>query len=340
MIIFLYGPNTYKSRQKLNELKNKFRREIDPGERSLALIDGEKATVDKINEAVKASSLFTRKTMVIVENIFSNKSQPTLDSICEYLKKEFTLRKKIKEAVVKEDTGNIIIFWDSATGEKLGKNKLFAFLSKERFAQNFKPLSNPEIVAWIRAEVEARGGRIKPQALIYLVSLFGNDQWQLSQEIDKIINYRQGQNRELLPGSGDITVDIKDIEDLCRGQSDENIFALTDAISRKNKSLALKLFEQEIESGVTETYLLHMIIRQFRILLQIRQALDQGHSSRKIISDLKLHPFVVQKGIGQAGGFTLAALKNIFHRLVEVDRQIKTGQGDFKTNIDLLVAGI
>jgi len=340
MIIFLYGANTYKSRQKLNELKNKFRREIDPGERSLAVIDGEKATVDKINEAVKSSSLFTRKTMVIVENIFANKSPVILDNICEYLKKEFTLTKKIKEAVIKEDTGNIIIFWDSTSGEKLGKNKLFNFLSKERFAQNFKLLSNPEVAAWIKAEVEARGGKIKPQAVMYLASLFGNDQWQLSQEIDKVINYKQGQNRELLPGSGDITIDVRDAEDLCRGQSDENIFALTDAISRKNKSLAIKLFEQEIESGVTETYLLHMIIRQFRILLQVKEALEQGHSSRKIISDLKLHPFVAQKGISQAGGFTLGALKNIFHHLVEVDRQIKTGQGDFKTNIDLLVAKI
>ena len=340
MIIFLYGSNTYKSRQKLNELKDKFRREVDPGERSLSVIDGERATVDKINEGVKASSLFTRKTMVIVENIFSNKSQVILDGIHEYLKKQFTLAKKIKEAVVKEDAGNIIIFWDNTTGEKLGKNKLFLLLSKERFAQNFKPLSNTETAGWLKTEVEARGGKIKPQAVTYLVSLFGNDQRQLKNEIDKLVNYKRGQNRELLPGSGDVMIDIKEIEDLCRGQSDENIFALTDAISRKNKSLALKLFEQEIEAGVTETYLLHMIIRQFRILLQIKESLDQGNSSRKIISDLKLHPFVVQKGITQAGAFTLAALKSIFHHLVDIDRQIKTGQGDFKTNIDLLIAKI
>ena len=71
MIIFLYGEDTYSSRQKLNEIKDKFLREVDPSGHSLATIEGENASVEKINEMVSASSLFARKRMVVIERLLS-----------------------------------------------------------------------------------------------------------------------------------------------------------------------------------------------------------------------------------------------------------------------------
>jgi len=127
---------------------------------------------------------------------------------------------------------------------------------------------------------------------------------------------------------------------LVRGNFDENIFALTDAISNKNNSLAAKLLEEQIEAGLADAYLINMIIRQFRILLQIRQALDSGQSSRQMISALRLHPFIVQKGINQVRRFDLDSLKNILSKLVEIDFKMKTGQADARTMLNLLIARI
>lgn len=85
---------------------------------------------------------------------------------------------------------------------------------------------------------------------------------------------------------------------------------------------------------------MHMIIRQFRILLQVRQALDNGHGSRKIINELKLHPFVVQKSLNQVRKFSLAPLKSIFQNLVQIDKEIKSGQTGAKAALSLLIAKI
>ncbi|MHC4781123.1 MAG: DNA polymerase III subunit delta [Planctomycetota bacterium] len=337
MIIFLYGADTYRSRQKLKELKDKFRREVDRDGSSLVTIDGETAQMTAINEAVGAPSLFARKRMVIIENILANKSKTTLDELNEYLKKKFSVRKMIKDKIKKNDEDNILIFWSDTAGEKMGKNKLFNFLKKQRFVQNFKPLSNTEATNWVKTEVSGRGAKIRNDAVMHLTSLFGPDLWQLSNEIDKIINYKKGVKREIVEGAGEVIIETEDIENLSRGQADENIFALTDAISRKNKALALKLFEQETELGVPDTYLMHMIVRQFRILMQVRQAVDQGASSRKIIGELKLHPFVVQKSLTQVRGFTLPILKKIFGSLVEIDRKLKTGRANLKTELELLI---
>lgn len=345
MIIFLYGENSFLSRQKLKELKNKFIKEVDPSGNSLAIIDGAKTTLSAIHEQISPSSLFASKRMVVVEDIFLNKDSDIFEKLINNLKK-------------KKEEDNVIIFWDSTvkskkTGVKkslfiidsqgqeknmpVALKKFFDFLAKQKYVQEFKDLNSNELIGWIRREVESRGGKINFQAINLLVSLVGNDLWQLNNEIDKLVSYKLGQEPKLVSGGAPPTIDMQDVENLTRGNFDQNIFALTDAISSKNKAQAISLLEKEFEAGVNDVYLLSMIIRQFKILLQIRQALDSGLTSRKIISTLKLHPFVVQKGINQVRNFSLSQLKKIIPKLIQADKNLKTGKTDIRTILDLLL---
>lgn len=348
MIIFLYGEDSFLSRRKLKELKDKFLAEIDPTGASLDIIDGEKASLASISDSAGAGTLLAKKRMVVIENLFSNKAQSVFGEILNYFEKR--------------EPDNIIVFWDFVVKIKKTRNKeqavkvdssgsekplpayskkLFNFLAKQKYSQQFNILSNTGAATWAKKEVEARGGKIDYQAVQTLTSLVGSDLWQINNEIDKLINYKLGQQPALTDNSGQAAIiEKEDVEKMVHGGFDENIFALTDAISNKNNSLAVKLLEEQIEAGLADAYLMTMIVRQFRILLQIRQALDLGHSSRKIISSLKLHPFIVQKGINQVRRFNLQALKNIFCRLAEIDSQIKTGQADAKTMLNLLFARI
>lgn len=328
MIIFLYGEDTFRSRQKLRELKNKFIKEVDPDGNSIVILAGGNLTTGELSEAVGAQSLFTRKRLIIIENIFVNKREKLLEKADEYLKKKVGKKDKPDD--------NIIIFWDETTGEKLGSNKLFKYLSAQKYNQFFKKLSNTETAVWIKKEFTSRGAKAKPQSVLSLASMFSGDLWQLNNEIDKLINYKKAQ----LLTESEAIINEDDIGLTCRGNVDENIFALTDAISNKNKALAMKLFEQEIEAGVAETYLLAMIIRQFKILLQVKEAVANGMSSRKIINQLHLHPFVVQKCSAQVNGFSISLLKKVFSSLIEIDKNIKTGQTDFKAALSLLLVKI
>lgn len=334
MIIFLYGEDAYSSRQKLKEIKDKFLREVDPSGNSLVIIEGENASVEKINELVSASSLFARKRMVVIEKLLAGKNKTVADQLLLYLKNNFETAGRSKNDA---SANNILVFWEGATDDKAVKNKLFDFLSKQKFVYNFKKLSNTETMNWVRKETELRGAKIKPQAVSVLTSFFSGNLTQLSNEIDKLINYKVGKNKK---SGSEVIIDEDDIAVLVRGSIDENIFALTDAISNKNKATALSLFEKEIEAGVTEINLLRMIIRQFRILLLVRQCLDKSYTSRKITSQLKLHPFVIQKSLTQVRNFSLLTLKNILNRLIEIDKGIKTGQIDAKSALSIILAKI
>lgn len=329
MIIFLYGEDTFRSRQKLKQLKEKFFRDVDLTRSSFTVLDGETATMEKINERLSPISLFSKKRMVVIDNIFSAKDQALAEKLLEFLKQ--------REGGME----NIVIFWDSITEEEKlpkAKKELFNFLRQQKYAQHFKPLSNTEATAWTKEQVEARGGKISHQATQELTSLVGSDLWQINNEIDKLLAYREGREEKIVAGGEPITIEFEDVKKLVRGSFDENIFALTDAISNNNKALAAKLFEEQVEAGLTDGYLLTMIIRQFRILLQIKEALDQGNTSRKITNLLKLHPFVVQKGITQARNFTIPVLRRIMSQLIEVDLAMKTGKGEVKTMLNVLMA--
>ena len=332
MLIFLYGTDDYRSRKKLNEFKDKFVREIDASGQNIITLEGEKVEYGRIREAISASSLLVKKNLVIVKNVFENKSETIFEELSAMIKdKKFAKNE------------NIIIFWDRvASGDKLAKGKaaLFKILAKEKYAQEFKALSNTEAAAWVKKEAEERGGKISREAAAELCGLTGNDFWQISQEIDKLVNYKAGQKLQIGESEKDFQIEVADVKELVSGVFDEKIFALTDAISNKNRAQAFKLFEEQLASGNAGEYILHMISRQIRILLMVRQALDSGVNPRRLGSELKLHPYVAQKSAAQAAKFKLNDLKNIFSRLVEIDYLLKTGQAEANSALNLLMVKI
>lgn len=342
MIIFLYGEDNFRSRLKLNELKNKYLKEVDRLGSGLKIIAGAKASFAEIASAISPASLLSKKRLIIIEDVFASQDQSLLEKIHDYLK-------KIKPG------GNIIIFWESnlkmkrvknnflpffidPTGQDKPLNKksanFFEFLIKQPYKYNFDLLSHAQAAGWVKKEIAGRGGKISAQAAELLVGLTGNDGWQINHEIDKLLSFKQaGQLTESL-----LEIEISDVKNLVQGNFSDNIFSLTDAISAKNRPLAVKLLDEQLGAGLEGGYLLNMFIRQFRILLQLRQALDAGLSQRQIASQIKLHPFVLQKGLEQARNFNLSSLKNIFSRLAEIDYLAKSGQRDYITGLNMLIA--
>lgn len=348
MIIFFYGEDDFRAKKKIRELKEKFLREVDKSGGSIEYVDGKTADLKEINKKAATASLLASKRMIIIEDIFSNKNKDLLPEVVEYF-----------QAKEKNNWGNVVIFSDSSIKAKrkfggeeivkidsdgrdkpLGKKEkiLFDFLASQKFTQEFKKLSNSELADWIKKEIEGRSGAIAPRAIQTLIGLIGYDLWQIDREIDKLINFKSGEKPALTTGGAPAIIEDNDVEELVKGNFDDNIFALTDAIGARNKALALKLLEEQFALGSNEIYLLTMMTRQIKIILQARQALDLGQSSKNLVSEFKINPFVAQKAMEQARNFSLDALKIIFSRLVEIDFKIKTGQGEPQALLNLLIA--
>ena len=323
MIFFLFGPDTYRSRQKLNEIKAKFIREIDQGGLNLEVLTGKNLTPANFENAVFSAPFLAKKRLVVAEGLLSeSRDAKTQKEILAILKKG-----------VPQDT--VLVFWESEVSAKKGKKKkgdtdLFSFLKKTEFIQEFNLLDAAGVQRWLNQEIKNRRGKIEPAAIKLLSDLVGNDLWRLNAELDKLIAKLRGK-----------IITQNDVSDLVQIKLEENVFKLTDALGQKNKPLALKLISDQLKSGVSPIELLAKIVWQFKNLLLVKEFSENfgfGYQTERLTSRLGLHPFVIKKSQEQAKFYSLPDLKKTYRQLLETDYKLKTSQIDSEVLFDLLIA--
>ncbi len=187
-----------------------------------------------------------------------------------------------------------------------------------------------DLTRWILARAAEEGGRFTPQAASELARRLDGDAVSALHEIRKLLAY-VGYRR---------AVEVDDVQELTPAQEHPNIFEMVDAIALGNSARGLRLLHQLLAEEEAPR-IWGMVVRQFRLLILARTALDQGIADRqRLAKAIGVHPFVAQKLIPQARRFPLTALKTTYARLWAVDRDWKTGQSDLVTAMDLLIASL
>ena len=132
-----------------------------------------------------------------------------------------------------------------------------------------------------------------------------------------------------------------DVHNLTADVRQGDVFEMVDAIGFGDGQKAMFMLRRLLE-GSEPLPLFGMIVRQFRLLIQVRELLDENPSldHYKIAETLGVHPYPIQKILPQAKLFTLPKLKTIFHQLTEVDQAIKTSQLEDELALDMLVASL
>ncbi len=65
--------------------------------------------------------------------------------------------------------------------------------------------------------------------------------------------------------------------------------------------------------------------------------LDEHAGILQVQKALGLHEFVAQKIVAQAGRFSMPRLEDIYHRLLEIDENAKTGRAPLDLSLDMLI---
>lgn len=314
MIFFFYGDDTYRAYQKVKQIRDKFKAEVDSSGFNTAFLEGSELTLEQFNGTVSQAGFLSDKRLIIIKNVFNNKSLGKIkDELLNYLNKQTDSQQE-----------NYLLFWQEGMPNK--RDALYKKLKTFKYVQEFESLNNTKLTSWVKNEINKRDGKITKPALDVLVATIGNNLWQMSSEINKLINYKAGKN-----------IIEQDIELLTHGKLDENIFNLTDAIANKNLSRALKLIKDQLFAGANAHYLLIMILRQFRILLQLKSLIQSGYSPNNLAQQTRLHPFVIKKSLPLLSKYSIGDLKIIYHRLTKLDLDMKTIPINNETFLDLFI---
>ncbi len=301
MIYFLFGQDTYRSRQKMKEIIEEYKKRHQSGLNFIKLDFNEKEFSD-LKQTIETVSMFDEKKLVVLEGAFQQ-SAYFQEELLDYLKK----RK------IDSDKDSIVIFWAEKIDEK---NKLFQFLRKKAKIQEFKLLQPSKLKEWVKKHIKEQGGSIENQAIEKLIDCIGNDLWRMSNELDKLIAFNKKIKKE-------------NVEKLVKSKIDTNIFETIDALGQKNKKQALKFIHNHLKKGESEMYLLDRFVYQFRNLIKVKSG-----------GKLDMHPFVVKKTSQQAKNFSFEELKKIYQKLLEIDLGIKTGKIDARTAIELFITDL
>ena len=123
-----------------------------------------------------------------------------------------------------------------------------------------------------------------------------------------------------------------------RAQTNADVFATIDAVVKKNKKQAFELLYRHIQKGEAPYYVFSMVQYQIRTLLEIKDAMDKKLSYQEMVQHIKLHPYVLKKGMRAVEEFSFEELKKIYRKLFTIDWSLKTGRANPEAALDLFFA--
>jgi DNA polymerase III subunit delta len=311
MIYFIYGQDSYRAKRKLEEIILSYKKVHKSG-LNLIYIDANEKDFKYFYSNLQINSMFAEKKLIVLKNVFSDSK----------FQEDF-----LEEAKNLEGVKDIIIVYEENVPDK--RTKFFKAMQKCAKCQEFDYLSPVMLQKWVIQEFEKNKVKVNSDALDLMVSFVGNDLWKMTNEINKLSNYKVGS-----------IITKEDIELLVKPSIENDIFKTIEAVASRDKKQALVLLHKHLENGDNSLYLLSMISYQFRNLLIIKELQDMQKPYGVVVKKSGLHPFVAQKSYYLCNQFSMPQLKKIYQKIFQVDSDIKTGKIESELALDLLLSEI
>lgn len=315
MFYIFHGEDTYSQRETLQALLAKLG---DPAmlELNTTRFEGP-VSLAELRQACDATPFLAPARLVIGMDVLTGKPDPAfLDALADYL------------PILPETTR--LVFLESRSvpsGHPILKQ---AKTLESGYVKQFQLPEGARLEQWIRQRVKSKQGRISSRAVRLLADNIGSQLGILDNEIEKLLVFK-GPDGEIEPG---------DVFQLSPYAAEESIFELVDALGSRDSRRAAMLLQQKFNEGADPFYLFSMFVRQFRLLLQVKELAETGDRAPAIGRQLNLPTYVAGKLYQQSLGFDLGQLERIFEHLLEIDVGVKTGRNDMGTALSLLVASL
>lgn len=286
MNYFLYGADTYRSRQKLHEITDAYRAKF--GARvDFARINADEDGLAPLKEAAGTASLFSAKKMIVVERAYATGEKT--DELAAILRK------------IKGSQDTIAVFWE---GELNEDEKELAFIKNLMDkSQEFVLLAGESLRRWIEEEAKRRGVRLVASDRAQL-ALHGNNLWAVANELEKIAV--SGQRGRLAPPLASRHATVFDLGD--------SFFT--------NRAAAVQTLMSLLEQGEDEMKIFSYLAGYARTLLTLKDYASRG---RVVPSSSGIHPFVVKKTARLVAALDGRVLASSLKNFCEADVAVKTG---------------
>ncbi|NMB67283.1 MAG: DNA polymerase III subunit delta [Chloroflexi bacterium] len=322
-IFLLFGDDTHAMETFVREM---IARMGDPGlaEMNTTRLDGKSASDGDLRTAVGSLPFLCERRLVILTNPLARaqgqEGRERLKALLDYVPPETALVLLVEDQPYRSD-------WDTLRADHWLRKWVQAAGPKALERVCALP-SAADMPGWIQKEVRKQGGNFTPDAARALAAAIETNTELAAQEIAKLLTYADGR-----------TVEAADVDLLCAPVGQGNIFDLVDAAAEGRTAAALRELHTLLEFQ-DAAMVFGMLVRQYRLLIQARVVADEGGGAAQIGKRLNQKDFVSNKLARQVRRYSLDDLREIYRRLLQLDEDSKSGQGDLITGLDTFVAGL
>lgn len=326
-VIFLYGQEDLIIRWAMDAAIEQY---LPASDRKMGVteMDGTTSTLSDILAAASSYSMFAERRIVIVRNFLPlYQSKSGFDA-----KDQKALFDFIKPLVEQ----SLLIFRLDSIYEK----QMTAFakkLAKQAGSYRMERLKRPELEGFIQKRMNKGGKLLDRRTMDFLIDCSGYFTKESKYTLDEL-------DRDLVKllavSEGDRIREAEVLE-VILGDTERNVFVFIDALVHKDAREALLILRRIADKDKDELpRLLSLITGQFELMYDILEAEDAGIPRNALAKRLSMNEYRVKKAIRPAAYFGHVQLKEDLLRLYRIDRDLKTGDMDLRTSLELFVTEI
>ena len=333
MFFLIHGDNEFEISERVADFKQKIGKD-SMRDLNITVLDGRKTTLGEVQHAADSIPFLADKRLVIVEGLLtrlaSRKAKDSADEAAPSGAAKDFLNGLVDYVPRLPDTTRLVFVEFQPLN---AKHPLIKLAEQQKGKTNItcpQPVAG-ELPRWITDCAKKHGGSIEFAAAQRLATLIGGDLRRLDSELNKLITYVNAQR----------SITEKDVNLLVSDASTSSVFDLVDALGKREGKRAAHELHHLLDQGENPLGLLAMIVRQYRLLILVKEMQGRNLSPDAMAKELGQHPFAIKKINEQARNYRdIAQLEAIYRRLLEIETEIKTGQTADVLALDLLVAGV
>lgn len=216
----------------------------------------------------------------------------------------------------------------TVNADKLDERKKITKLAHQKGkVAAFLPLKEQELHDWLKQRAKTLHVAITPEAIARLSLSIGSNLTFLSTEMEKLSIYVGEQG----------TIDVDTVELLASRTMEQNVFVFIDEAVRLRTDKALQLMHDLLKNKEAPIYLLFMLARQIRMMLQVKIQSARGLSPQQIAGMIGAHPYACKVAGDQSRLYAREELQSLLQELGEIDYKIKTGRIEDKKALEMFL---
>lgn len=195
------------------------------------------------------------------------------------------------------------------------RSKLYKAVKAKGYIAELGVQDESTLRRWIQGLVAKEGSQMAPADITYFLNKVGTDMENITKELEKLFCYAIDRDK----------LTREDIDAVCTTQITNHIFEMVNAVAAKQQRRALDLYYDLLALKEPPMRILFLLIREYRMLFQVKALMQQGCTKKEIAARAGIHPFAAGRYMEQAKKFRLEELRDVMEEGADTEERVKTG---------------